>query len=195
MNMIYSKRTWFSGSNSFVETKCLYFVLNRATFEEISKDLLERFQAPMLTALADSGLKPEDIEFVEMVGGSTRIPALKQTIEKVFGKAPSTTLNQDEAVARGCAVQCAMLSHTVRVRDFEIQDAVPYPIQISWEPTKPGAEPGEMEVFKHNHNYPFTKLLTFPHRTEPFCFKAFYKSDVAIPHIDREIGKLNNSIK
>jgi len=172
----------------FMEDKDVSSGLDRASFEEMCKDLLERLQAPMMTALADSGLKPEDIEFVEMVGGSTRIPALKQTIEKVFGKAPSTTLNQDEAVARGCAVQCAMLSHTVRVRDFEVLDAVPYPIQISWEPAKPGADPGEMEVFKHNHVYPFTKLLTFPHRTEPFCFKAFYKSDVAIPHIDREIG-------
>lgn len=161
----------------------------RATFEEMCQDLLERLQAPMMTALGDSGLKSEDIEFVEIVGGATRTPALKQTIEKIFGRVPSTTLNQDEAVARGCAVQCAMLSHSVRVRDFEMFDAVPYPIHISWEPVKPGADPGMMEVFKHNHAYPFTKLLTFPHRTEPFCFKAFYKNDVAIPHLDREIGR------
>lgn len=157
----------------------------------MSQDLLERLQAPMLTALNDAKLKPEDVESVEIVGGTTRTPALKVTIEQVFGKSPRTTLNQDEAVARGCAVQCAMLSHTVRVRDFEILDAVQYPINISWDPVKPGADPGEMEVFKQNHAYPFTKLLTFPHRTEPFCFKAFYRNDVAIPHLDREIGEIN----
>lgn len=59
---------------------------------------------------------------MEIVGGSSRIPAIKLSIEKVFGKSPSTTLNQDEAVARGCALQCAMLSPAVRVRDFSVTD-------------------------------------------------------------------------
>lgn len=172
----------------FMDDKDVSSKIDRETFEKMSQDLLERLQAPMLTALNDAKLKPEDVESVEIVGGTTRTPALKVTIEQVFGKSPRTTLNQDEAVARGCAVQCAMLSHTVRVRDFEILDAVQYPINISWDPVKPGADPGEMEVFKQNHAYPFTKLLTFPHRTEPFCFKAFYRNDVAIPHLDREIG-------
>lgn len=112
---------------------------------------------------------------------------MKNTIEAIFGKPPSATLNQDEAVARGCAIQCAMLSHTVRVRDIEVTDAASYPINISWDSVK-GGDPGEMEVFKQNHAYPFTKLLTFPHRVEPFCFKAFYRDDVSIPHLDRQIG-------
>lgn len=64
----------------------------------------------------------EEIHSVEIVGGSSRIPAIKQNIEKVFGKSSSTTLNQDEAVARGCALQCAMLSPAVRVRDFSVTD-------------------------------------------------------------------------
>lgn len=59
---------------------------------------------------------------MEIVGGSSRIPAIKQLIEKVFHKQPSSTLNQDEAVARGCALQCAMLSPAVRVRDFSVTD-------------------------------------------------------------------------
>ena len=50
-------------------------------------------------------LKPEDIYAVEIVGGATRTPAIKQLVSKVFGKEPSTTLNADEAVARGCALQ------------------------------------------------------------------------------------------
>jgi len=163
--------------------------VDRAAFEEMSMDLLERLQLPMMTAIQDSGLQPEQIDAVEIVGGSTRIPALKNTVEAIFGKPPTTTLNQDEAVARGCAIQCAMLSHTVRVRDIEVLDTANYPINISWDSVKPGVEPGEMEVFKKNHSYPFTKLLTFPHRTEPFCFKAYYRNDVSIPHIDRQIGE------
>lgn len=59
---------------------------------------------------------------MEIVGGSSRIPAIKQLIEKIFKKSPSTTLNQDEAVSRGCALQCAMLSPAVRVREFSVTD-------------------------------------------------------------------------
>jgi len=74
-----------------------------------------------------------DIHSVEIVGGSTRIPAIKLLIEKVFRKAPSTTLNQDEAVSRGCALQCAILSPAYKVRDFQITDVQPYPIKLIWD--------------------------------------------------------------
>ena len=62
------------------------------------------------------------MDVVEIVGGASRIPALKAIFEKVFNKPVSTTLNQDEAVVRGCAIQCAMLSHTVKVRDIEVKN-------------------------------------------------------------------------
>lgn len=172
----------------FMDDKDVSTSIDRARFEELNQDLLARMQVPMMTALQESGLQANEIEFVEIVGGSTRIPALKNTIEAIFGKAPSTTLNQDEAVARGCAIQCAMLSHTVRVRDIEVLEALPYPINISWESHKPGVDPGVMEVFTKNHVYPFTKLLTLPHRVEPFCFNAYYRDDVPIPHLERHIG-------
>ena len=137
------------------------------------------------------GLQASEIHSVEIIGASPRVPALKNTVEAIFGKQPSTTLNQDEAVARGCAIQCAMMSHTVRVRDIEIMDAAYYPVNISWDSVKPGIEPGEMEVFKKYHSYPFTKLLTFPHRVEPFCFKAYYRNDVSVPHLNRQIGMVS----
>lgn len=72
---------------------------------------------------------------MEIVGGSSRIPALKQLIENIFGKVASTTLNQDEAVARGCALQCAMLSPAVRVREFNVTDIQNYPIKLVWDAT------------------------------------------------------------
>lgn len=76
----------------------------------------------LLTWAVLAGLALEDIHSVEIVGGSSRIPAIKQLIEQVFNRSPSTTLNQDEAVSRGCALQCAMLSPAVRVRDFNVTD-------------------------------------------------------------------------
>jgi molecular chaperone DnaK (HSP70) len=80
-----------------------------------------------------SGLRLEEIYAVEIVGGSSRIPAIKHLIEVVFGKQPSTTLNQDEAVARGCALQCAMLSPAIRVREFSVTDIQNYPIKLVWD--------------------------------------------------------------
>lgn len=57
-------------------------------------------------------------------------------VEEIFGRTVSTTLNQDEAVARGCALQCAMLSPAVRVRDFSVTDIQPYPLKLTWDPTQ-----------------------------------------------------------
>lgn len=80
-------------------------------------------------------LDVNDIHSVEIVGGSTRIPAIKLLIEKIFNKTPSTTLNQDEAVSRGCALQCAILSPAFKVRNFSITDVQPYPIKLVWDET------------------------------------------------------------
>jgi len=171
----------------FMDDKDVQQVLNRATFEEISQDLFARVEVPMQTALKDSGLKPEDIKFVEIVGGSTRIPAIKATIQQVFGKTCSTTLNADEAVARGCAIQCAMLSHTIRVRDIEVQDACSYPIHISWDSTK-NDETGQMEIFNKYHNFPATKMLTLQ-RKEPFKLRAYYHETTNIPFPEKSIGE------
>ena len=70
---------------------------------------------------------------MEVVGGSSRIPAVKERIKSVFSKDTSSTLNADEATARGCALQCAMLSPTFRVREFVVNDVTPYPITLSWK--------------------------------------------------------------
>ena len=67
------------------------------------------------------------------MGGCSRVPAIKDIISSVFQQEIKTTMNLDEAVARGCALQCAILSPTFKVRDFSIHDIQPYPIQLTWE--------------------------------------------------------------
>ena len=94
--------------------------------------LLKRTESTMMDILKFSKLSADEIESIEIVGGSTRIPAIKEIVEKVFGKEPSTTLNADESVVRGCALQCAILSPTFRVRDFLITDCQPYSINLHW---------------------------------------------------------------
>ncbi|XP_045023510.1 heat shock protein 110-like isoform X2 [Daphnia magna] len=79
--------------------------MKRSDMEELCAPLFERVEKTLRRCLAESGLKQEDISEIELIGGSTRIPAVKSLIEQVFGKPPSTTLNQDECVARGAAAR------------------------------------------------------------------------------------------
>lgn len=85
-----------------------------------------------LQALADAGLEASQVANVEVVGGSTRVPAVLRLLTEFFGKEPSRTLNAKETVSRGCALQCAMLSPTFRVRDFQVLDSFPYGVQFRW---------------------------------------------------------------
>ncbi|XP_034530404.1 heat shock 70 kDa protein 4L [Notolabrus celidotus] len=160
--------------------------MNRVHFEEMSAQYLMRVEMPLKTALEQSKLSRDDVYAVEIVGGATRSPAIKERICKFFGKDISTTLNADEAVARGCALQCAILSPAFKVREFSITDVVPYPITLRWKsPTEDGL--GECEVFSKNHAAPFSKVITF-HKKEPFDLEAFYSSPQDLPYPDHRIG-------
>lgn len=100
--------------------------------EELCASLFKRVEDTMRRCLQDSGVKQEDITEIELIGGSTRIPAVKSLIEQVFGKAPSTTLNQDECVSRGAAIMAAMLSPNFKVREFALTDLQPFSINLKW---------------------------------------------------------------
>ncbi|KAK4306265.1 hypothetical protein Pmani_021888 [Petrolisthes manimaculis] len=162
----------------FMDDKDVTAKCNRATLEEMSTGLLHRVELALQHCLTDSGLKLDDISSVEIVGGSSRMPSIKNLIEKIFHKFPSTTLNQDEAVARGCALQCAMLSPAFKVRDFSVSDVQPYSIRLVWQ-DESGQE-GDLEVFPKNHQVPFSKMLTF-FRREPFTVQAQYGSPSPFP--------------
>ncbi|XP_074529460.1 heat shock 70 kDa protein 4b [Halichoeres trimaculatus] len=161
--------------------------LNRGQFEEMCADILARVEPPLQSLLEQTKLKKEDIYAVEIVGGASRIPAVKERISKFFGKELSTTLNADEAVARGCALQCAILSPAFKVREFSITDVAPYPISLKWHSA---AEEGlsDCEVFPRNHAAPFSKVLTF-YRKEPFSLEAYYNSPNELPYPDPTIGQ------
>ncbi|XP_034739457.1 heat shock 70 kDa protein 4b isoform X2 [Etheostoma cragini] len=161
--------------------------LNRGQFEEMCSDILARVEAPLQSLLENTKLKKEDIYAVEIVGGASRIPSVKERISKFFGKELNTTLNADEAVARGCALQCAILSPAFKVREFSITDVVSYPISLKWHSA---AEEGlsDCEVFPMNHAAPFSKVLTF-YRKEPFSLEAYYNNAADLPYPDPTIGQ------
>jgi len=156
-------------------------MLKREELEELIKPMLERATAPIEQALAEAKLTVEDIDHIEMVGGCTRVPALKNAIQEYFGKPLSFTLNQDEAVARGCAFSCAILSPVFRVRDFSIHDMVNYPIEFTWEKSEDiPDEETNLTVFNKGNVMPSTKILTF-YRKHAFDLEAKYAQPEQLP--------------
>uniref|UniRef100_A0A8C5JW59 Heat shock protein 105 kDa n=1 Tax=Jaculus jaculus TaxID=51337 RepID=A0A8C5JW59_JACJA len=171
----------------FMNDKDVSGKMNRSQFEELCAELLQKIEAPLYSLMEQTHLKVEDVSAVEIVGGATRIPAVKEKIAKFFGKDVSTTLNADEAVARGCALQCAILSPAFKVREFSVTDAVPFSISLVWNHDSEDTE-GVHEVFSRNHAAPFSKVLTFLRRG-PFELEAFYSDPQAVPYPEAKIGR------
>jgi len=88
--------------------------LSRSTFEEITSELIERCQKPFEQALRDAGIAIGEIDHVVLVGGSTRMPAVQQLVQRISGKEPNKTVNPDEVVAIGAAIQAGVLRGEVR---------------------------------------------------------------------------------
>jgi molecular chaperone DnaK len=108
--------------------KHLVKTLTRAKFEQLCADLIERTIAPCRSALKNAGLSVNDIDEVILVGGSTRIPAIQEAVQKFFGKSPSKGVNPDEVVAIGAAIQGGVLAGDVK--DVLLLDVTPLSLGI-----------------------------------------------------------------
>jgi len=108
--------------------KHLVKTLSRAKFEQLIDDLLHQCIDPCKTSMKDAGLSNSDIDEVILVGGSTRIPAVQEMVEKLFGKKPHKGVNPDEVVAIGAAIQGAVLSGDVK--DVLLLDVTPLSLGI-----------------------------------------------------------------
>lgn len=172
----------------FMEEKDVSGRMKRETMEALAEGLFKRVESLFRRVLESSKLSLNDVYSVEVVGGSSRIPAVKELVRKVFGKEASTTLNGDEAVARGCALQCAILSPTFKVRDFQITDAQPYPVHLRWQGVMDNEQEwDDTEVFPKFYGIPASRMLTF-YRKGPFDLYARFNSP-DIPEANSQIGK------
>jgi len=108
--------------------KHLLMKLTRAKFEQMIEDLVERSVEPCKQALRDSGLTPSDIDEVVLVGGSTRVPLVQQVVKRLFNKEPNKSVNPDEVVAVGAAVQGGVLAGDVK--DVLLLDVTPLSLGI-----------------------------------------------------------------
>ncbi|MBI5406178.1 MAG: molecular chaperone DnaK [Nitrospirae bacterium] len=106
----------------------LRYLLTRKEFEALAKDIIDRTRKPCLQAMMDAKLTPSDMDEVILVGGSTRIPMVQQLVEEIFGKRPNTSVNPDEAVAVGAAVQANILSG--KITNLLLLDVTPLSLGI-----------------------------------------------------------------
>jgi molecular chaperone DnaK len=129
--------------------------VTRARLESLVEQLIDRTRRPCELALADAGLSPGDIDEVILVGGSTRMPAVQEKVRQLFGKAPNRSVNPDEVVALGAAIQGGILTGDSDLRDVLLLDVTPLSLGIE---TLGGVM---TKLIERNTTIPTTKKETF----------------------------------
>ncbi|KAH0457383.1 hypothetical protein IEQ34_012698 [Dendrobium chrysotoxum] len=166
--------------------------IKREEFEQISVLILERVKRPLVNALQEAGLTVENIHSVEVVGSGSRVPAIIRILTDFFGKEPRRTMNASECVARGCALQCAILSPTFKVREFQVHESFPFTIALSWKGSSNDSQNEAADaqqsvvVFPKGNQIPSVKALTF-YRSNTFSVDVTY-ADVNDPCIPTKIS-------
>ncbi len=105
--------------------------VTRAQFDRLIQPLILRLRNPVERALRDADMRPDDVDTVILIGGATRMPMIKQTIGKLFGRLPFTSIHPDEAVGLGTAVQVALKERNEAVNEMILTDVCPYSLGIN----------------------------------------------------------------
>ena len=165
--------------------KHLVRTLTRAKFEQLVDDLIKRTIEHCKSALKNAGLKTSDIDEVILVGGSTRIPAIQDAVQKFFGKAPSKGVNPDEVVAIGAAIQGGVL--TGEVKDILLVDVTPLSLGIE---TMGGVF---TKLIEANTTIPTRKSETFTTAADnqPSVQIVVYQGERAMARDNRKLGEFN----
>jgi len=132
--------------DSLVDDIDVNISIDRAVFEELIKTQLDEIRKTFINLLQSTTVKKEQIHSVEIVGGSTRIPAIKHIIQQVFGVVPSSSLNADEGVSKGCGLQAAAHSDKFLTKKFDIQEVVTNSVEA---------------IFVHEQNQDWQKVFIY----------------------------------
>ena len=102
----------------------------QAAFEEAVQPLIDRLREPVVRAVRDAGLAPEALDEIILIGGATRMPVVRRAVTRLFGRFPNATVNPDEAVALGAAIQAGLKSRDADLKEVVVTDVCPYSLGI-----------------------------------------------------------------
>eukprot|EP00004_Rigifila_ramosa_P014491 TRINITY_DN3305_c0_g1_i1.p1 TRINITY_DN3305_c0_g1~~TRINITY_DN3305_c0_g1_i1.p1 ORF type:complete len:795 (-),score=211.67 TRINITY_DN3305_c0_g1_i1:22-2406(-) len=185
-----------------MDDKDVAFPYSRDEFEALVAPIIARIQRPIQQVVAESGVALDKLFSVEIIGGSMRVPAVQAAVQAAVGREVSKTLNLDEAVARGCTLQAAMMSPLFKVREFQVNDLCIFPINVSWKSLDDGTgaadsgkAPSNTPVFPANNPIPSSKVVTFKRKTQSgYEISAFYdRPSMLPPGVGTLIGKYSVS--
>lgn len=162
----------------------------RADLEALMDPFMSNFHMTLKTSLSRSGVSCNRIDSVELVGEATRIPIVQEAIKSIFGKKElSRTLNSQDCIARGCALQASMLNPLIQTAPFEIEEFNPIPISITYK-FRGKDKYITKELFKLGTTFPSTKSITFENSTGGADLLVHYpdKCDI-IPGLPTQIAQ------
>lgn len=168
---------------SVMDDRDIYFHLTRKDFETMIQPIVDKIESLCKKIMDEAKVKSSDIHSIEMVGEATRIPIVMSKIQACIGATTSRTMNSADCVARGCAIQCAMMSPLFKVKDYSIGDFNPYPIEVVYNLPKTDKEAGQKKVrplFLKGCNFPVTKALSFENRREPLEIQLKYDDPASL---------------
>jgi len=137
--------------------------IHRAGYEESCAPLLQRLRQPIQRALMDARLRPEELDEVVLVGGATRMPMVRQLVARLFGRLPLRTINPDETVARGAAIQAALKSRDAALDEVVLTDVMPYSLGVGSSEEVNGQFYGDRfaPIIERNTPVPVSRVQNF----------------------------------
>ncbi|KAH8738998.1 heat shock 105kDa protein 1 [Cryptosporidium ryanae] len=159
-------------------------MIERATFEELCGKMSGYITEMVNSALSQANLKVDDVSSIEIIGGCSRIPWVQRAISSAFNnKELCKTLNADETVARGCALQAAMLSPVIKVREFAMNEKFAYEILLLWQNSPTSTDFKSATLFSKGSDFNVLKNSTFS-KTEPFEIALKYSPNQYTNNLD-----------
>ncbi|MDO7841680.1 Hsp70 family protein [Sphingomonas immobilis] len=163
-------------------------------FEVAAAPLVERLREPVLRALRDSELRPEGLSDIILIGGATRMPLVRRAVARMFGRFPNATVNPDEAVALGAAVQAGLKARDAALKEVVVTDVCPYSLGVNISRAIPGGgfEHGIFApILERNTVIPASRVHSFVTLADnqPDVLFGIYQGEARLVRDNVEIGK------
>ncbi|CRG98419.1 heat shock protein 110, putative [Plasmodium relictum] len=192
---IKTKKVLSANNESSIHVECLYEDLdcqgsiNRETFEQLCYNFfLSKLQTLLDKAIAISKVNIQDIQSIEILGGSTRIPFIQNYLQQYFHKPLSKTLIADESIARGCVLSAAMISKHYKVKEYEVIERITHPINVEWHNINDASKSKVEKLYTRDSLKKKVKKIVIPEKGQ-IKLTAYYENTPDLPsNCIKELG-------